>query len=144
MRLNLMTDYALRVLMFLAAENRSASIEEMAEAFGISRNHLTKVGQQLVALGVVTSKRGRGGGLSLAIAPEEISVGRIVRELESLGSFVECFDRSTNSCRVAGACGLQGALNLALGDFLKRLDGYTLSDLVPQKRRFLAKLSADA
>jgi len=143
MRLNLMTDYALRVLMYLAAEERAASVEEIARAYGISRNHLTKVAQQLASLGVVSAKRGRGGGLSLAVPPDDISVGEVVRKLESLGSFVECFDRTTNTCRIAGACGLQGALNLALEDFLKRLDSYSLTDLIPNRRRMLAQLAAD-
>lgn len=137
-----MTDYALRMLMYLAVEQRSASIEEIASAYGVSRNHLMKVSQQLATLGVINARRGRGGGLSLAAPPEEISVGKVVRELESLGSFVECFDRKTNTCRIAGACGLQGALNLALADFLKRLDGFSLADLIPQKRKLLARLDA--
>ncbi|MGQ7830038.1 RrF2 family transcriptional regulator [Altererythrobacter sp. Z27] len=140
MRLNLMTDYALRLLMYLATEERTVSVDEIADAYGISRNHLMKVGQQLSAMGLVTAKRGRGGGLALAVPPEEVSVGAVVRQLESLGGFVECFSPDTNTCRIAGMCGLQGALKLALGDFLKRLDGYTLAQSVPDRHRMASRL----
>ena len=136
MRLNLQTDYALRLLMFLAAEGRQASVDSIAEAFGVSRHHLMKVAQQLAALGYVEARRGRGGGLVLAREPATIVVGEVVRALESTGQFVECFDAGTNTCRIRGGCGLQGALRLALGDFMARLDRYTLADLVPDRPRF--------
>lgn len=140
MRLNLHTDYALRLLMFLGQGQGQASVETIAGVFGISRNHLMKVAQQLAALGYVEARRGRGGGLTLARPPEQINIGEVVRALEPTGTFVECFDRGTNTCRIAGACGLQGALNLALGDFLARLDKYSLVDLVPNGQRFRAAL----
>lgn len=140
MRLSLHTDYALRVLMFLAAEERQASVDEIARAYGISHNHLVKVARRLGELGLIDARRGRGGGISLAQAPDAINVGRVVRQMESLSGFVECFDAVENGCPVAGVCGLQGALALALGDFLKRLDSYVLSDLVPNKAAFTLRL----
>jgi len=141
MRLNLQTDFALRVLMFLAAKEQQASIEEIADAYGISRNHLTKVARQLAEMKLISARRGRGGGIELARPPEQINVGQVVREMESLGGFVECFDHKTNTCAVAGVCGLQGALRLALDDFLARLDGYTIADLLPRPDRFARALA---
>ena len=140
MRLNLHTDYALRLLMFLAIKEQQASVDEIANAYGISRNHLMKVGQRLTELGYVEARRGRGGGLMLARAPETINVGELVRSVESTRAFVECFDPVTNQCRVTGVCGLQGALSLALGDFMARLDGYTIADLVPVPKNFRERL----
>ncbi len=140
MRLSLHTDYALRVLMFLAVEERQASVDEIARAYGISHNHLVKVARRLGELGLVEARRGRGGGISLAQDPASINVGALVREMESLGGFVECFDAGENGCPVAGVCGLQGALSRALGDFLKRLDNYVLADLVPRKDAFRRRL----
>lgn len=142
MRLSLHTDYALRLLMFLAVKQQQASIDEIAKAYGISRNHLMKVGQRLTELGYVKARRGRGGGLTLAHSPESINVGELVRLVESTGAFVECFDPKTNQCRVTEVCGLQAALSLALGDFMARLDQYTLADLVPFPKKFLGRVSA--
>lgn len=141
MRLNVHTDYALRILMFLSAKQAQASVDEIATAYGISRNHLMKVSQKLTELGYVTAKRGRGGGLTLAQAPETIIVGTVVRSIEPVGGFVECFDRVNNQCPVTGVCGLQGALATALGDFMARLDQYSLADLTPDPQKFAARLA---
>ena len=141
MRLNLHTDYALRLLMYLALKQQQASIDEIAQAYDISRNHLMKVGQRLTELGYVEARRGRGGGMALARAPESINVGEVVRLVESTGAFVECFDPKTNRCRVNGVCGLQGALSLALGDFMARLDSYSVADLVPAPQKFLDRVA---
>jgi len=141
MRLNVHTDYALRILMFLSAKQAQASVDEIANAYGISRNHLMKVSQKLTELGYVTAKRGRGGGLTLAQAPASIIVGTVVRSIEPVGGFVECFDRVNNQCPVTGVCGLQGALATALGDFMARLDQYSLADLTPVPQKFVARLA---
>ncbi len=68
MRLTQWTDYALRVLMYCAACHARAqpvTISEVAEKHGISRSHLTKIVQQLAALGLLDTTRGRGGGMRL-------------------------------------------------------------------------------
>ncbi len=141
MRLNLQTDYALRTLMMLATQGGQISVDEIADAYGISRHHLMKVAGKLAELGYVVARRGRGGGLTLARPATEINVGSVVRDIEAFDGFVECFDPKTNSCAVAGVCGLQGALALALGDFLTRLDGYSLADLIPNRQLFAARLA---
>ena len=140
MHLSLQTDYALRILMALAASGQQMSVEEIARRYGISRNHLAKVAHRLQTLELVKATRGRGGGLMLAKPPEEINVGWVVRSIESLDSFVECMQASAGDCPVTGACGLQGALTRALVDFLRRLDKYQLSDLTPNRQRFVALL----
>lgn len=144
MRLNLHTDYALRLLMHLSLQREQVSVETIAAQFGISRHHLMKVAQQLAGLGYVEARRGRGGGLVLAMPASAINLGAVVRALEPTGQFVECFDKQAGACAIAGACGLQGALNLALGDFLARLDRYSLADLVPDPARFLKALALSA
>ena len=61
MRLNLQTDYALRTLMMLAIQGGQISVDEIANAYGISRHHLMKVAGKLAELGYVAARRGRGG-----------------------------------------------------------------------------------
>jgi Rrf2 family nitric oxide-sensitive transcriptional repressor len=141
MRLNLQTDYALRTLMMLATDGGQLAVDDIADAYGISRHHLMKVAGRLAELGYVVARRGRGGGLSLARPANEINVGSVVRDIETLDGFVECFDAQSNGCAVAGVCGLQGALSLAVGDFLARLDSYMLTDLIPNRQIFAARLA---
>lgn len=129
MRLTRYTDYALRTLIYLGLnEPRQSSIGEIARAYGISENHLTKVVHQLGRLGLVRTIRGRGGGLRLALDPAEIVVGAVVRRTEEDLALVECF--SGGACAITPSCRLRRALGEALAAFLAVLDGYTLADLI--------------
>jgi|SRR6185437_9244487 Rrf2 family nitric oxide-sensitive transcriptional repressor len=139
MQLSLHSDYALRVLMALASSERHLSVEQIARRYGISRNHLAKVAQRLQAQGFVETIRGRGGGMRLARPAEEIVVGDVVRRFENLDSFISCF-AGGGGCAVSGLCALKPALNGALGAFLAHLDGFRLSDLVPDRSAFVERL----
>ena len=136
MRLSLQTDYALRILMFLAVKDGHHSIADIACAYGISKNHLMKVAQRLTAEGIVESVRGRSGGLKLALPPAALNVGAIVRIMEDTGAFVECFDAATNTCVVTPECGLRHALAGALEAFAQHLDQLTVNDLIPDRAAF--------
>ncbi len=141
MQLSLHSDYALRILMALAAAGRRLSVDDVARQYGISRNHLAKVAQELQAQGYITTVRGRNGGMELAIDSQEIVVGDVVRRFERLDGFISCF-ASGGDCVVNGVCGLKPALSGALEAFLDHLDGYRLSDLTPNRKAFLARLGA--
>jgi Rrf2 family nitric oxide-sensitive transcriptional repressor len=130
--------------MFLAASEERATIGVIADRYGISRNHLMKVVQRLGQLGLVASDRGRSGGLRLARPAGAIVIGDVVRALEEIGGFVECFDASANRCRVTPACGLRLALAGAVQAFMAHLDGTTLADLVPDRGAFVAALGLPA
>jgi Rrf2 family nitric oxide-sensitive transcriptional repressor len=139
MQLSLHSDYALRVLMALAAGDRQLSVDEIARRYGISRNHLAKVVQRLQSEGYVTTYRGRGGGMRLARPADEIIVGEVVRRFENLESFVGCF-ASGSGCAVNGLCALKPALNGAVDAFLAHLDGFRLTDLIPDRPAFIERL----
>jgi Rrf2 family nitric oxide-sensitive transcriptional repressor len=138
MQLTMFSDYALRVALYLAThQDELVSVPEVSRAYGISSAHLTKVAQRLTELGLVEAVRGRGGGLRLARAPEQIGVGALVRATEPHFDLVECFDPETNTCPISAACGLKGALEKARRAFLEVLDGYTLADFVRRKDRLI-------
>jgi len=142
MQLTRYTDYSLRVLIYLAVHKEGLStIEEISEAYGISKAHLTKIVHQLGLTGYLETVRGRGGGLRLARTPEKIRLGDVVRQTEET-SLVECFDPKTSHCRIEPACELRAVLQEALRAFLRTLDGYTLADLVGRRREPLARLLA--
>ena len=129
MRLTLFTDYAMRVLMHLAADpDRQSSVGEIARDFAISRNHLTKVVNGLARAGYIASARGRGGGIRLARPAEQIVVGEVVRRTEDGFQLFDC-----GACLIAPACGLTPVVSEALAAFLGVLDRYTLADLVQRK-----------
>jgi Rrf2 family transcriptional regulator, nitric oxide-sensitive transcriptional repressor len=134
MRLTSHADYALRILLYLAIQrDRVVSTDEIAQGYGISKNHLTKIVGRLGHEGYIEVRRGRGGGIKLGREPREINVGAVVRAFESSLAVVECLDMETNTCVVAPACGLKGVFDEATEAFLAVLDGYTL-ELVDEKR----------
>jgi Rrf2 family nitric oxide-sensitive transcriptional repressor len=130
MRLNLQSDYALRMLMQLAVSpGRLVTVAEVSERYGISKNHLMKVAHLLGREGFVETVRGRSGGLRLARSPEKITVGEVVRRMESDLAIVECFPGGSGACLIAPGCRLKGVLHTALEAFLSVLDQTTLADL---------------
>jgi len=134
MRLTTYSDYALRVMMYLAIHaDRRCTIAEIAEAYSISKNHLMKLVQDLSRAGLIDSTRGRSGGLTLGRPPEKIRLGHVVRQTENDFDLVECFAAKSNHCKISPACQLQFMLREALGSFLATLDRYTLDDLVANK-----------
>jgi Rrf2 family nitric oxide-sensitive transcriptional repressor len=140
MQLTTYTDYALRVLMYLAVhDDRLVTIAEMASAYDISKNHLMKIVYQLGQHGFIETVRGRGGGLRLGQTPERVALGEVVRRMEPHFNLVECFDPTTNRCPILPACGLSHVLVEASDAFLAVLDRYTLADLIPD-RHALAQL----
>lgn len=144
MKLTVYSDYTLRVLMYLALHrDKLCTIPEIAGAYGISGNHLMKVVHQLGKTGMVESVRGKGGGIRLAMAPEEIRIGRVVRESEGGAPIVECFSEQ-NTCRIAPSCRLAKVLGDAFGALYASLDEYTLADLVVRPAAMTRQLRVQA
>lgn len=130
MRLTSMTDYSLRLLIYLGRRpDRLCTIAEVAAAHAISEAHLMKITHQLGVGGWIETLRGKGGGMRLARRPADISIGAIVRSMEADFRLVECFDTGSH-CTLAGECHLTGIFSNALGEFMRYLDRHTLADLL--------------
>jgi Rrf2 family nitric oxide-sensitive transcriptional repressor len=140
MKLTAFTDYSLRVLIYLAAQpGERATIAQIATSFDVSENHLTKVVHFLGKNGWLANVRGKGGGLELAMPPELVGLGQVVRQTEGNAALVECFGEGGGHCSIAGICRLSGVLGEAVKAFYAVLDKYTLADLV-HNRQALAKV----
>ncbi len=135
MRLTLHADLAFRTLIFLAtAGEKGAPIPQIARAYGVSESHLTKVAQSLVQAGFVISNRGRGGGLQLRLAPEEILIGEVIRKMETDFALVDCLGAEPERCILSGFCGLQWIFDEALEAWFRVLDRYTLADALKRSK----------
>ncbi|TAM04849.1 MAG: Rrf2 family transcriptional regulator [Paraburkholderia sp.] len=132
MKLTDYTDYSLRVMLYLALRgDELATIQEISDAYGISKNHLMKVVQQLSELGWVDTVRGRHGGLRLAANSLSLSVGEVVRQTENDVALVGCFrdDRTERECVIEPHCRLKHALVVARAAFFAELDRHTIGEL---------------
>ncbi|QGP80799.1 Rrf2 family transcriptional regulator [Sphingobium sp. CAP-1] len=138
MQLTRHTDYALRVLIHLAvAPGGRATIAEIAEGYGLSRNHLMKVVHHLGQGGFIATQRGRGGGFALARPAEEVGIGAVVRHSEPDMRMADCA-----SCAIRTACGLSGILAEATNAFMAALDRYSLADAARDRRGLAALIAA--
>ncbi|MBY0380491.1 MAG: Rrf2 family transcriptional regulator [Xanthobacteraceae bacterium] len=133
MRLTRYSDYAMRVLIYLAARpDRVSSISDIANTYGISQNHLMKVVHDLRKAGYIASRRGRNGGVKLALPASDIGVGSLLRLTEDGFDLVDC-----PNCILTGSCSLSSALDEATAAFLAVLDRYSLADIVEGRRDML-------
>ena len=126
MKLRRLTDYALRVLIYVAEHpGRRCSVPEVAAVHQISEHHLVKIVHRLGLLGYLDTTRGRGGGIALPAGPEAINLGEVIRSLEGDDCPVDC-----STCLLAGRCGLSALLSSATASFYAALGRHTLADLV--------------
>lgn len=143
MQLTLQTDYALRTLIFVGVQTESSTIAEIADRYHISKNHLVKVVHRLSQLGYLNTTRGRNGGVRLAMAPEDVSISEVVRQIEPGFNIVACFENGSMTCPITPSCVLKSVLNDAKNAFLQTLDSYTLADLLVNAENLRADLGFD-
>lgn len=131
MQLTVYTDYSLRVLMYLAERpNKHTTVNDVAEFYEVSHNHMMKVVRNLSFCGYVNTVRGRKGGISLAKKPQNINIGAVIKHTEKTIDIVECFDPKSNSCVIRSTCKLHGILKNAKSSFMAVLGDFTLADLL--------------
>jgi Rrf2 family nitric oxide-sensitive transcriptional repressor len=145
MQLLVYTDYALRVLLY-AGSHAGAPIPSaaIAEAYGISVDHVVKAAKALTSAGLLRATRGAGGGIELAKPPAQISVGAVVRLFEGGRGPVACLRESDAPCKIESACRLRGAFQRAEDAFYRELDGCSLADLLENGPRLVRLLRSPA
>jgi Rrf2 family transcriptional regulator, nitric oxide-sensitive transcriptional repressor len=134
MRLTTFSDYSIRVIMYLGIQpGELVKISDIANAYNISENHLTKVVHQLAQKNYIETVRGKGGGLRLVRDPNTINIGGLIRETEGDAGFLPCLN-TEGACCIQTTCKLMGILREAQVALYTVLDKYTLADLLtPQE-----------
>lgn len=131
MQLTRFTDYGLRTLMYLASRSdRLSNVKEIADYYDISYSHLVKVVHRLSQLSHIETVKGKGGGICIAKGSNKLRLGDLVSELEPNMNMVECFDSTTNTCRITESCQFKHFLFNARQSFIDDLNRHTLADTV--------------
>lgn len=143
MQLTQYTDYSLRVLIYLSQKKSGelATISEIAEFYGISRNHLVKVVHNLATYGFIQTMRGKNGGMCLARPADEINIGAVVRQTEPNFDIAECFNKESNTCVISPICALKSILGDARTSFIQTLDRYTIANALNPQHGLLKKIN---
>ena len=124
--------YALRVMIDLAEHQADGFIplKIIAERQEISEKYLESIIKLLVKAKLLNGVRGKGGGYKLTKAPEQYTVGSILRLTEDSMAPVSCLEQNAGACPRAAECRtlpLWQGLNKVINDYL---DNVTLADLV--------------
>lgn len=136
MKLTRYSDYALRVSLYLAiTPDRVVPISEIVDVYGLPRGNVMKLATDLVGAGIFQSVRGRAGGLRLAGAAHEVTLGQIVRHTQGNQPLVKC-----SGCILAPDCGLICILAEAKQALFGVLDRYSLQDVVDRNPSVLNTL----
>lgn len=144
MRLTRQTNYAIRILMYCAAnEGRLSRIPEIAAAYSVSELFLFKILQPLVEAKLVETVRGRNGGVRLARPAAEVTLFDVVRVTEESFAMAECFENDAAECPLVDHCALNTALREALNAFFEVLGRYTIADLVRERADVRGLLGID-
>ena len=128
--------YALRVMIDLAEQQTSSftPLKEIAARQEISEKYLESIVKNLVQNGFLEGLRGKGGGYRLVRAPEEYTVGSILRLMEGSLATVACLEQRALPCELEDRCRtlpMWKKLYTLLNDFF---DGITLADLIDSER----------
>jgi len=133
MQLTRQTDYAIRILMYLAAlpVDEITQIQQVCDYFGIPRNHASKIVVKLVKLGYVQAYRGQQGGIALGKPAGKINLRDVIEALEPTLNPVNCLQ--PGKCRLLPDCRLKKILGDAVRQYLAVVGGYTLADVTAKK-----------
>ncbi|CAM1650851.1 MULTISPECIES: iron-responsive transcriptional regulator RirA [Bartonella] len=139
MRLTKQTNYAIRMLMYCAAnEGELSRVPEIAKAYSVSELFLFKILHPLVEAGLMQTVRGRNGGVKLAKPADEIFVSDVVKVTEENFAMAECFENGAIECPLVNSCGLNATLSKALNAFFDVLKSTSIADL--QRPNFRERL----
>jgi Rrf2 family protein len=128
------TRYTIRALQHLADhwQQGSVRLDAVAERQNIPRKFLTVIMSELVREGLVISRRGREGGYELAVAPEKIRYGDIIRLTRGSLALVPCAARNAHenctNCLPEAQCRLRGLMLTLRDEMAAMLDRVTLAD----------------
>lgn len=128
MRLTKKTDYCIRVLIYLQKHPGRAKIQDIADSYDISKNHLSVAVNKLSELNYIQTTQGPMGGIELKKSTENNTVGKIISDIEDF-EVAECFNSKTNSCNISSNCKLQKMLAKSTKAFINELHKYKVKDL---------------
>ncbi|MEO4044173.1 iron-responsive transcriptional regulator RirA [Hoeflea sp. CAU 1731] len=141
MRVTKQTNYAVRILMYCAANPMELSrVPEIAKAYGVSELFLFKILKPLVRAKLIETVRGRNGGIKLARPAEEITLFDVVRETEDSFAMADCFENEDSDCPLVDSCALNSAWREALNAFLMSLSKHTIADLSASRFDIIGRL----
>lgn len=132
-------DYGLRALIYLAEQREKSlvTLTDIADTLHIPRAFLSKILQQLTRSEIVRSVKGPSGGFTLRVDPKELTLERVVTEIEGPIKVFDCF--ADGDCCFQGSCQILGVFDSIAADIRRSLSRVTLAQLLPKRPESLTK-----
>jgi len=130
------TKYALKALLVLAKEYGQGPvlISDIAQREEIPQKFLELILLELKNQGILQSKKGKGGGYFLARAPQNVSVGHVIRILDGPIAPLPCVSKTAyrrcSECRDERTCGIRMVMKDVRDATASIIDSTTLSDVL--------------
>lgn len=134
MKISTQTRYAVRMMLEIAKQGQNSgfiTLQEIASKQGISEKYTELIASKLRKAGYVQSLKGVGGGYKLAKAPENISVGEVMRLMESSYFQVHCYKHADVECKNYRDCKVADAWRVLEANISATVDSVKLSDFLP-------------
>ncbi|PWJ44529.1 RrF2 family transcriptional regulator [Sediminitomix flava] len=137
------TVYALHALTFLARRHGDGPIliSEVSDTCKIPKKFLENILLELKNIGILSSKKGKGGGYYLIKEPEDITLAKIIRMFNGPIALVPCvslnFYEKCDSCMSENVCGLNKIMIEVRDETLKILENSSLRDVLDNDEKFL-------
>lgn len=132
MQLKIATDYAIRIILYLSANQDVVTSKELSENLGIPQSFVFKITNKLKKKNLISNSVGMKGGFLLTCQPEEISLYQIINLMESTMQLNRCLEEDHYCSRDAiQTCPVRKfyvALQKEIEDSLKKMTVKQLID----------------
>jgi FeS assembly SUF system regulator len=129
LRLSKRVEYGLIALQQLARSGNVLTAREIADENGLSYDLVAKIMQDLKRDGMILSQQGVRGGYTLMLAPQQISVSRVIDALEEDNSITECTS-SGETCAREAVCTIKGPMHKLQEQVEQVLNSVTIAQLL--------------
>ncbi|MDU6522155.1 Rrf2 family transcriptional regulator [Clostridium sp.] len=129
MQLNITTDYAIRIVLYLAIKEKLTTSKEISEVMFIPESYINKIMRKLRAAGIINTYNGAKGGYDLKKNPDEISLLDIVKTMENTIRFNRCLEVDGYCSRQATkTCSVHKYYKVIQSEIETRLEKITIRD----------------
>ena len=131
MQLKNSTDYAIRIVCYLAAQERMVSTSELSRKLNVSANYVPKIAKKLKNAKIVTACEGTNGGYMLAKQPENISLMEIISCVEETMAINRCLEEDRFCSRnLEDTCKIHKILLSLQNTYNNKLESVKVSDVI--------------
>ena len=141
MQLTSTTDYAIRIVCYLAAQRQMISTSELSQELSVPASYIPKITKKLKQAGIIKACEGIKGGYQIAKQPENISLRDVISCTESTMAISRCLEKEGGCSKNYIACCKVHQILLDLQNiYNNRLESVKISDIIrPGKDEYLGK-----